>query len=139
MNPKEFWWKEDQQVTVRNVTEKDFNFLVHSKSYSVAAGQMVKMPGYIAWVFVYKLASQLAQEANDALHWNEEGFRKKYFEKLVVGVDDVVQEIVVDEPAFDVIEDDEDGEEEVIEPIVSDSSEIKPMTSQKRGRPSDKK
>lgn len=108
MNPKDFGWKEDQQVVVKNPTNKAFTFMVHSKSYTVEAGAKAKMPGYIAWVYVNSLATKIAQETNvqtdkdgrrtdDWQHWNEEGFRKKYYEKLVESIDDVVQ-TVVEEP-----------------------------------------
>lgn len=93
MNPKEFAWSEDQQVTVTNPTGDDFKFLVHSKEYVVGAGQTAKMPGFIAWMYVYKLATKMAIDAGDFIHWNEEGFRKTYYDKIVVGVDNVVQTV----------------------------------------------
>lgn len=96
MNPKEFSWAEDQTVTVVNPTDKPFNFKVHNKDYVVQAGQTAKMPGYIGWVYVYGLASQLCQDAKEFGRWNEEGFRKKYYDKVVVGADDVVQQVVVE-------------------------------------------
>jgi len=94
MKPNEFSWKEDQQVTVTNPTKKDFTFKVHSKDYVVGAGQTAKMPGYIAWVYVYKLATQMAQAKKDFIHWNEEGFRQKYYDKIVVEAEQAVQTFV---------------------------------------------
>jgi hypothetical protein len=107
MNPKEFGWTEDQQVTVVNPTKDDFTFKVYNKDYIVEAGRMAKMPGYIAWMFVYKLSTKMAVDNGDFIHWNEEGFRKTYYDKLVVGIDDIVQNVTV-EPVvstFDVTED----------------------------------
>lgn len=112
MYPKEFDWKEDQQVTVTNPTSEDFAFMVHSKSYVVAAGSTAKMPGYMAWVYVNKIAVQMAQKAGDFSHWNEEGFRKTYYDKIVVGVDDVMQ-TVVPEPQ--------------IEPLSTPETTVKPL------------
>ena len=118
MSPKEFNWKEDQQVTVVNPTKDDFKFQVHSKEYAVGAGQTAKMPGYIAWMYVYKLATKMATINGDFIRWNEEGFRNKYYDKLVVGIDDIIQMVEV-QPKIEVVEDIKD----------TDSSNIKPMTS----------
>ena len=122
MNPKEFGWAEDQQVTVKNPTQKDFTFKVHNKEYTVPAGKTVKMPGYIAWVYVYHISAQEAQNTNisvddnknktsDFSRWNEEGFRQKYFTKFVSGTDSLIQTIEEIEPEdaadFEEVEDDE--------------------------------
>ena len=96
MNPKEFSWSADQQVTVVNPTKSDFKFMVHSKEYVVGAGRMAKMPGYIAWVYVNKLATKQATEKGDFIRWNEEGFRKTYYDKLFVGADDIVQTVEIE-------------------------------------------
>ena len=93
MNPKEFSWAEDQQVTVTNPTKNDYKFKVHSKDYQVNAGATAKMPGYIAWVYVYGLATQIAQDDNVFNRWNEEGFRNKYYDMIVAGTDDIVQSV----------------------------------------------
>ncbi len=97
MNPKEFPWEEDQQVTVTNPTQKDFKFQVHSKEYEVKAGDTVKMPGFIAWLYVYGIASLMCQADNQFNRWNEEGFRNTYYERVIVSTEDVVQ-VVVPEP-----------------------------------------
>lgn len=93
MNPKEFSWTEDQQVTVTNPTSEDFKFKVHSKDYMLAAGRTAKMPGFIAWLYVYEQAVKMAQADKVFPSWNEEGFRNKYYDKFVIGVDDLVQMI----------------------------------------------
>lgn len=104
MDPKEFDWQESQQVTVTNPTDEAYTFKVHGNSYSVSAGQTVKMPGFVAWVYVYGLSVRIAQSTNvvedkngnktsDFQHWNEEGFRKQYFDKLVVEREPVMQVI----------------------------------------------
>jgi len=116
MNPRDFEWKEDQSITVVNPTKDDFKFKVHSKDYMVAAGQTAKMPGYMAWMYVYKLATQMAIKDKQFLHWNEEGFRQKYYDKLVIAADDVIQTV---KP----------------EPQVEDLSQVKPMDT-KNGKPS---
>jgi hypothetical protein len=120
MNPKDFPWEADQQVTVTNPTGKPYEFKVHNKDYALGAGETAKMPGYIAWVYVYGLASLLCQEAKEFNRWNEEGFKQTYFEKVVIGADDVIEKIVV-EPTVEVetvetgTEDEESEEEEVAE------------------------
>lgn len=93
MKPTEFSWTDDQQVTVTNPTAKDYKFMVHGKAYMVEAGRIAKMPGYIAWLYVYGMASQLAQSDKRFGEWNEETTRKEYYEKVLVGVDEVVQTI----------------------------------------------
>lgn len=98
MNPKEFPWKADQQVTIKNPTGEDFKFQVNSKWYVVRAGQNARMPGYIAWMYCYKLANRMAIDNKEFIHWNEEGFRKKYYDQLVIAVDDTVQTITPVEP-----------------------------------------
>lgn len=103
MSPKEFDWSEDQQVTVTNPTKDDYTFKVHSKDYKVEAGATYKFPGFIAWVYVYGLATQMAQADKNWIHWNEEGFRKQYYDKIVVGADGVVEK-VEPEPLVEKIE-----------------------------------
>lgn len=109
MNPKEFSWEEDQTVTVTNPTGSDYPFKVHNKDYMVKGGQTVKMPGYIAWVYVYGLASLLAQADKQFSRWNEEGFRNQYYDQVVIGADDVVQEVVV-QPQVEAVTFDEPNE-----------------------------
>lgn len=101
MNPKDFSWTEEQSVTVTNPTEKDYTFMVHSKPYVVKAGQTARMPGYIAWVYTYGLATQMSQADKTWGRWNEEGFRNKYYDRIVVGADNVV-EFVAPEPEVEV-------------------------------------
>lgn len=132
MKPKEFSWKEDQQVTVTNPTPENFKFKVHSKDYAVGAGKTAKMPGYIAWVYVYALASKMAQDDNAFIHWNEEGFRNTYYDKIVVGADATVEEIVV-EPEIETFDDEEleDDPTPPPAPSKSTSTQIKPMSAKK--------
>lgn len=127
MNPLEFSWTEDQQVTVINPTSETYKFKVHSKEYEVGAGKTVKMPGYIAWVYVYGLSSQMCQAAGEFNRWNEEEFRKEYFEKLVKNTDPIVEEVIEEEP--NPIE--EVGEE-------GDDVESEPAGAAKLGRPKTK-
>jgi hypothetical protein len=65
MNPKEFGWSADQNITVQNPTKSPFTFQVHSKSYTVGAGETVRMPGFMAWLFVYNMAELLADKAGE--------------------------------------------------------------------------
>lgn len=98
MNPKEFGWTADQHITVRNPLERDFTFQVHSKTYTVAKGEVVKMPGFMAWVFTDKLSVLLAQENGDFENkWGDEEVRKQYYAKVVVRQDDLIQKIEPEE------------------------------------------
>lgn len=97
MNPKEFSWSEDQQVTVTNPTEQPYIFKVHNKQYELGAHKTAKMPGFIAWVYVYGLSSQMCQADGNFQRWNEEGYRQEYYEKLVKNIDSIMQ--VVEEEA----------------------------------------
>lgn len=109
MNPKDFPWTEDQQVTVTNPTADDFKFKVHGKEYMLATGKAAKMPGFIAWLYVYGQSVKMVQEDGEFSRWNEEGFRKDYYDKFIVGVDDLVQ-IVEDESESGIRTfDDQDG------------------------------
>ena len=122
MNPKDFPWDESQQVTVVNPTKDDYKFKAHNKDYEVKAGQTVKMAGWIGWLYVYGLSCKMAQEAGDFIHWNEEGFRQKYYEKLIVGADSVLQEVVVaPEPTFEAFEEDVLGDDPAETPDNEDS------------------
>lgn len=67
--------------------------MVHGKKYRVEAGQTAKMPGYIAWLYVYGLASQLCQDEKQFARWNEEGFRQTYYDQVVVGADAAFQAV----------------------------------------------
>jgi hypothetical protein len=130
MNPKEFSWSEDQQVTVVNPTDNPYKFKVHNKDYAVGAHKTVKMPGYIAWVYVYGLSTQLAQADGVFNRWNEEDFRPTYYEKLVKSVDALVQDVEeIEEPevtsTFDEIDepDEPDTTEEPDQPGEPDKEE----------------
>ena len=92
-----FSWTEDQQVTVTNPTSEDFTWKVHGKDYLLGAGKTAKMPGFIAWLYVYGQSVKMVQADGKFGRWNEEGFRQEYFDKFVAGVDDLVQ-IVQEEP-----------------------------------------
>lgn len=131
MNPKDFGWTEDQQVTVTNPTSEDFNFKVHGKDYMLAAGKTAKMPGFIAWLYVYGQASKVVQTEGKFARWNEEGFRKKYYDKFVVGVDELIQ-IVEDESDTGTHTFDEDEDDEI--PAPGTGMNYTPKA--KRGRPS---
>lgn len=96
MNPDEFSWTEDQQITVTNPTADDFSFKVHGKDYVLEAGRTAKMPGYIAWVYVYEQSVKAVQADGKFNRWNEEGFRQEYFDKFVAGVDNIVQMVEVE-------------------------------------------
>lgn len=105
MNPKEFSWTEDQNVTVKNPTEKDYEFKVHNKPYMVKSGQKVRMAGYIAWVYVYGLGSQMCQKDKNFGRWNEEGYRNEYYDKIVDNADSPVQVIEeVEPPTFEEVD-----------------------------------
>src|SRR4051812_16039647 len=105
MSPKEFSWTEEQSVTVTNPTTEDYKFKVHSKDYMVKAGQKARMPGYIAWVYVYGLASQMCQADKTFDRWNEEGFRGIYYKKIVESTAAVVQAVEVEpEPEVETFE-----------------------------------
>lgn len=109
MNPDEFSWNEDEHVTVTNPTAETYVWKVHNKEYQLAPGKTAKMPGYIAWVYVYGLSTQLAQADGVFNRWNEEGFRQEYYEKLVSGVDNIVQAVEVQPaPLVETLDDDED-------------------------------
>lgn len=120
MKPSEFDWQEDQQVTVTNPTENDYPFKVHNKDYELKAGETAKMPGYIAWVYVYGVASEMCQKANEFNRWNEEGFRNKYYDKIVVATDAVIEKIEV-QPTIETIHtthQDDSVEDATSEPVV---------------------
>jgi hypothetical protein len=97
MNPQDFAWSEDQQVTVTNPTGEPYDFQVHGKAYQVGPGKTVKMAGYIAWVYVYNMASRLCQDADEWNRWNEENFRQQYYDKVVIGQDELIQAVEVQE------------------------------------------
>lgn len=104
MNPADFSWKEDQQITVTNPTSEDFKFKVHNKDYILEAGKTAKMPGYIAWMYVYGQSTKMAQADREFNRWNEEGFRQQYYDKFVAGVDNLVQVVEAVEPEIQTFE-----------------------------------
>lgn len=98
------------------------------------------MPGYIAWVYVYGLSTQLVQADGKFNRWNEEGFRQEYYEKLVSGVDPVMQAIEVepqplvetlDEPA---IVDEEEGDPEPEPAKTPGITRVQPMRAQAKAK-----
>lgn len=109
MDPKDFTWTEDQQVTVSNPTAEDFRWKVHGKEYLLGAGKTAKMPGFIAWLYVYNQAVKAVQEDGKFNRWNDEDFRPQYYERFVVGIDELVHEVAVEqEPEVTVFGDDTD-------------------------------
>lgn len=141
MNPKEFPWTEDQQVTVTNPTADTYNYKVHNKEYSIGPGETQKMPGFMAWVYVYGLSTQIAQAEDVFSRWNEEGFRKEFYDRLVVGADNLIQAVEVEKPVIEPVEDEPEDSQvlpsggETYTPEASNTTEpaIKAM---RRGRPS---
>jgi len=105
MSPKDFNWEESQQITVINPTKEDYHFKVYSQDYEVKAGAKAKMPGYMAWMFVYHLAEKICQKEHNFNRWNEEGYRQIYFNRLVVAVDDIMQEVSVEPEKVEAVED----------------------------------
>lgn len=99
MDPKEFNWKAEQQVVVTNPTSKNFRFQVHSKWYEVGSAQTVKMPGFIAWSYVYKMAVGMAITDKNFKKWNEDGVHQTYYDKIVVSVEEVIQQVSTVEEA----------------------------------------
>lgn len=98
MNPADFSWTEEQSVTVTNPTSDVYKFMVHGKAYEVGAGKTVKMPGYIAWIYVYGQSVKAMQADGVFTRLNDEGFKQTYFEKFVAGVDSVIQQVQEVEP-----------------------------------------
>jgi hypothetical protein len=144
MNPKEFNWSEDQQVTVTNPTDQPYRFKVHNKDYQLGAHKSAKMPGYIAWVYVYGLASQLAQADDVFARWNEEELRQEYFAKVVKNVEQIVNEIEEEPEDFagatfdeedlpdtpeDEFTDDAADETTTSQASTPDTSKVQPMTA----------
>lgn len=90
--------------------------MVHGKAYEVGAGKTVKMPGYIAWIYVYGQSVKAMQADGTFTSLNDEGFKQTYFEKFVAGVDSVIQQVEEVEPEVntfaDVASDDPDDETE---------------------------
>lgn len=124
MNPDRFSWTEDQQVTVTNPTGEDFRWKVHGKEYMLGAGKSAKMPGFIAWLYVYNQALKAAQEDGMFNRWNDEGFQEMYYERFVAGVDEIMQ-IVESEPEPEVT-------------VFGDATDTPPVTESeapRRGRP----
>lgn len=112
MNPREFGWDRDQQITVKNPTKNDFKFQVNSKYYQVNAGKSAKMPGFIAWTYVYKISQQMALEAGDFQHWNDINVRKRYFSNVVVDKGQLIQSVDEQpepEPEFETFETEPEG------------------------------
>lgn len=113
MNPQEFAWTEDQQVTVTNPTTETFKWKVHNKEYELGAGKTAKMPGYIAWVYVYGQAVKKVQADGFFNCWNEEDFRPSYYDQFVVGADQLVQTVEeVQTPLVEELDDEPESPEE---------------------------
>lgn len=100
MDPKDFNWSSDQQVTVTNPTAEDFAFKVYGKEYVVESGSTVKMPGYIAWIYTHKISVKEAQRDGGFINWNDKGSRQEYYQRFVIGSEELVQ-VAKPEPKFE--------------------------------------
>jgi hypothetical protein len=98
MNPLDFNFTAEQQVTVTNPTGEPHRWTVYGKAYEVAPGKTAKMPGYIAWVYVYEMAANAAQADGQFNSWNDEGFKQKYYDRFIIGADELVREVVEEQP-----------------------------------------
>lgn len=105
MNPKDFDWAENQQVTVTNPTAEPFTWQVHGKEYSLGPGLSASMPGYLAWVYVYNQATKMAQADKKFDQWNDIPVRKEYFAKFVAGVQPIIQEVTVEKSLVETLDD----------------------------------
>jgi hypothetical protein len=97
MNPKDFAWTEEQQITVTNPTAETFTWKVHGKEYQLAAGKTAQMPGFIAWLYVYGQSVKAAQADGKFGSWNDEGFKQTYYDRFFVGADELIK-VVEEEP-----------------------------------------
>lgn len=78
----------DDQVTVKNPTNKDFLFSWNSKQYKVLAGKVARIPGYMAEHYVKELTNEMIQRQGEKAekHLMDENYRKPYYDRIVVEV-----------------------------------------------------
>lgn len=111
MNPKDFEWTEEQQVTVTNPTAERFTWQVHGKEYSLEGGQAASMPGYLAWVYVYGQACLAAQAEKMWDQWNDLPIRKEFYARFVAGVQPLMSVTPIEKSLVEPVADSSDGEE----------------------------
>ena len=144
MNPLDFNWTAEQQVTVINPTDEAYNWKVHGKAYRLDAHKKAKMPGFIAWLYVYGQALNACQKDDKFGSWNDEGFKQTYFERFVDSVDEIVQEVVEPEPEVNTFQEqplatvtaqEPQAPQVPIQPVESATLEPQAPARRKPGRP----
>lgn len=91
---KKYWYTPLQMVTVINPTENDFPFMVEMRNYMIKAGATERFPGIIANVYIDQMAKILAQEEDNFGHMSDPTLRAQYYDRLIVDVENMVQDYV---------------------------------------------
>lgn len=92
VNMKQYEFDNYKTVTVVNPKNEDFNFLVEGKAYSIKAGSKKRFPGYIATLYIRKMAMILAQDEKKIQFITDNTLLETYYKRLIIGVDDLVGE-----------------------------------------------
>lgn len=92
VNLKQYEFDNYKTVTVSNPKKERFDFLVEGKPYSIAGGTQKRFPGYIATLYIRKMAMILAQDEKKIQFITDNSLLEKYYKRLIVDVEDLVGE-----------------------------------------------
>ena len=89
-----------KMVTVINPRKEDYNFLVEGRPYSIKAGSKKRFPGQIANVYIDHMIKLVAQDEKKIQFLVDPALREKYYQKLIIGVDDLIDPTMPDSKPY---------------------------------------
>lgn len=87
---KQYWFTPMHMVTLVNPKETDYHFMVEMRNFVIKAGAQETMPGTVANVFLSQMTRILAQDDDKMEHLSDFALMKKYYDKLIVNVKNLV-------------------------------------------------
>lgn len=89
---KSYWFTPFQMVTVINLKAEDYPFMVEGRHFVIRSGTKEKIPGTVANIYLSQMTRILAQDDDKMSFLSDFALMKQYFDKLIVDVENLVQD-----------------------------------------------
>jgi hypothetical protein len=96
---KKYWFTPYQMITLINPKSEDYNFMVEGRHFIIRSGTREKVPGTVANIYLSQMTRIMAQDDDKMSFLSDYALMKQYFDKLIVDVDNLVQDYDVT-PAY---------------------------------------
>lgn len=88
---EKYWFSPYQMVTLVN-PKYDYTFMVEGRSFFIKSGATEKLPGTVANVYLSQMTRIMAQDDDKMEHLSDFALMKQYYDKLIVTVDNLINE-----------------------------------------------